>query len=200
MDRLETIFAHQFEQTSKFHRIQHANGCLATEDIPVDLRTFQGTLELHKGLHWINLELSEVLHAREDTRLEELADVLHFLAEFTLMAGLQYSDLPESPIENEDRLAYIVRASEADNLIFTDFETNVRFTILAALRVADILKNKPWKQTLRVVDHSEFKRRVLGMWYWYGACIRTGGYSAQDLFDAYLGKEKINYQRVAGGV
>lgn len=202
-DRLSTIFSHQLELTTKFRAIQNDNGLLSTPDIPVDPLSREGCLELHKDLHWINLEIAEAIYARPEKRREELADVMHFLAEFCHVAGIGPDIVPgnENNDSKDDKLDILVNASTEDPFVFPDFEANARFTILAVLRVADLLKNKPWKQSLKGDwNGADFQDRVRAMFYWYGATVRTAGMTAQDLFDAYMGKKSENQQRIEAGV
>lgn len=201
-DRLEMIFEHKRKSSAHFRAVQQKHGLVPTPDLMVaDPGTREGTHELHKGLHWINLELSEFIGASPTERPEELADVLHFLIEFCILAGIDHTIIPTEGYRVEaDRLDVMLEASDNDPFVFSDPIMNARFTILQALQVADVLKNKPWKQTLRKLDRPEFDTRVKGLFYWIGATVRTAGLSAQELFDQFERKEKINYERVDSGV
>jgi hypothetical protein len=165
-----------------------------------DWKTRTGTRQLHLGLHWINLELSEFTYASPAERPEELADVLHFLVEFSLLAGFRFNrDVGE--YSEGDWLDIVLDASKEDPFVFDDALTNARFCIMATLQVADLLKNKPWKQTLKTErDEEEWRRRIYAIWYWFGATCRTAGLSSQDVFDQFMAKEKINYTRISTGV
>lgn len=205
MDRLEEIFKHKRVSSEHFRAVQKGHGLIPTPELLVaDPNTREGTHELHKGLHWVNLELSEFIGATPTERPEELADVLHFLIEFCILSGLDHTLVPEAPKHDEapapDRLEYILVASAEDPFVFEDAIMNARFTILQALQIAEILKNKPWKQTLKVLDVAEFRTRVNGLFYWFGATVRTAGLDAQTLFDQFTRKENINYERIATGV
>lgn len=199
-DRLQEIFESKRASTARFRGLQHSLGGFAERALiyRADPATREGTIELHKGVHWINLELYEYLHAGTAERPEELADVLHFIVELALLIGYDQIIVPAS---GGDRLETMLTASQNDAFVFPDPDTNARFTILAALRVADLLKNKPWKQTLRPPpDSEELVSAVMAIFYWYGATVRTQGMSAQDLYDQFMRKEKINAERVATGV
>lgn len=198
MDLLSQLFKKQKSQTEAFLQIQKSNGLWTSNQIPVEPTTHEGTLQLHCSLHWFNLEISEVLNSPSTQKNEEIADVLHFLLEFCILAGVEADDiLLVGP--GEERLEEVLSASQTDPLVFPDPDTNLRFTILAALRVADILKNKPWKQTLKDLDWDEFLDRVRAVWYWYGASVRTLGLTAEQLFAEYERKEEINYNRIQKG-
>jgi hypothetical protein len=202
IDRITQMFKKKGESTRRFRAVQERQGMLATPEIPVDINTREGTIELHKGIHWINLELSEFLGAPPEMRREELSDVLHFIMEFCLLADIGESLIPGNfSGKGDDRLDLVFVASEKNPLVFNDADTNARFTMLAALHVAEMLKNKPWKQTLKTdMDMTEFRTRVLGIWYWFGATCRTEKMTSQNLYDEYMRKEEINANRIATGV
>lgn len=200
MDRLQDIFEHKKKSSFEFRAVQKKHGLIGPLDLlGGDPETREGALELHKGLHWINLELSEFIGASEDEQAEELADVLHFLVEFAILAGFDYTIVPEG-LEGTDRLDVLLASSVNDAFVFDRADANARFTILAALKIAEIIKNKPWKQTLRPIDRDELKRRTMGMFYWFGATVRTAGFTSQVLYNHFVRKEEINHQRVATGV
>lgn len=204
-DRLQQIFENKSRSSYDFREVQRRHGLIPTpETMRADPLTREGAHELHKGIHWINLELSEFIGASPSEQLEELADVLHFIVEFCLLADLDHRLIPMTGVDDRigwDRLDIMLQASENDAFVFTDAHTNARFAILASLKIAEMLKNKPWKQTIRTdLDQGEFQRRVSGIFYWYGAVVRTAGFNAQQLFDEFMRKEQINYQRIATGV
>lgn len=201
-DRLEQVFENKRKSSAEFRAVQRRNGLLlAPEDMRADPATREGTQELHKGLHWINLELVEFLFSSGEERLEELADVLHFLVEFALLLGYDHTLVPEHGGENKDRLDTMLEASENSPLVLQDHESNARFCIVASLQVANLLKNKPWKQTLKPVPAvHELREGVMSIFYWFGATVRTAGFTSDDLFSDFVRKEQINYSRVATGV
>lgn len=200
-DRLAQIFEHKAVSSMKFREVQRKHGLLlAPENLVADWKTREGAIELHKGLHWINLELLEFIEAPPATKPEELADVLHFLTEFSILAGYDPNLIPPGE-EGYDRLDVVLQASVEDPFVFPDAITNARFCSLAALRIADVIKNKPWKQTVKTERNEEdFASRVKAMWYWFGATVRTEGITAQEIFDQFVRKEGINNNRVDTGV
>lgn len=200
-DRLLQIFEHKRNSSAEFRAVQRKHGLiLCPEDLFADWKTREGAMELHKGLHWINLELQEFLAASTDEKPEELADVLHFLVEFCILCGYDHTIVPTGG-EGTDRLEVCLKASENDPFIFSDSDTNARFTILASLAVADTIKNKPWRQTLKIErDEEAFRGLVRGILYWFGATARTAGFDAQTIYDQFVRKEEINHTRVATGV
>lgn len=200
-DRLEKMFAMKRESTHHFRATQARLGAIAEHLIDTaDWRTRDGGTELHKGLHWISLEYSEFLNEMDKVkRNEELADVLHFILEFCLLSGIGADVIP--PGDQYDRLDVVFLASLKNAFVFEDAETNARFGILATLATAEMIKNKPWKQTLKTErDEAEFLTRVRGIWFWFGATCRTHGLTPDTLFAEYARKEKINANRIATGV
>lgn len=200
MNRLKDIFDHKRKSTEAFREVQARLGMINPEEIILgSWGTREGCIELHKGLHWINLEYSEFIGAKREEQSEELADVFHFLVEFCILFGYDEGVLPD--LGEGDQLDLILDASKEDALVFPDPHTNARFAILANLQVAEMLKNKPWKQSLRLdLDLEEFRRRVLAMWYWFGAVVRTSGLSGTDIYNAFVRKEEINFKRISEGV
>lgn len=202
-DRLEEVFNHKITSSAEFRQVQRNHGLiLAPENLRADPATREGCIELHKGLHWINLELAEFLFASKEERPEELADVLHFLVEVAILLGYDATIIPIHENATEiDRLDVMLWASEDNALVLSDPEANARFCIVASLLVANLLKNKPWKQTLKPApDADELKKAVQSIFYWYGATVRTQGISAQELFDQFVRKDGINHTRVTTGV
>jgi len=198
-DRLEQVFEHKRKSSAEFRAVQRKNGLILTpDDMTADPNTREGAIELHKSIHWFNLELWEFMCTSTDERPEELADVLHFLVELTILAGLDHTVVPEW--EDCDRLDVMLQASLQDPWVLPDADANARFSIVAGLRLANLLKNKPWKQTLKEIDRKELTVCVAAMFFWYGATVRTSGLSAEDLFQQFVRKEDINHTRVTTGV
>ena len=199
-DRLQRVFESRALQVEQFHAIQRDHGLFPIKGKIADASTREGAIVLHQLLHWINLELSEFIGASQADAPEELADVLHFLVEFAILAGFDHEIVPAGP-NGDDRLSFMLDASKDDAFVFPDAHTNARFTILAALKIAELIKNKPWKQTLKPApDPYLFSELLRGLFYWYGATVRTAGLDAQQLFDQFTRKEGINYNRIVTGV
>lgn len=202
-DRLLQVFEHKAKSSMEFREVQRKHGLLlAPENLRADPGTREGCIELHKGIHWFNLELQEFLTVSTDDKPEELADVLHFLVELAILFGYDHTIVPiEAAEEDEDRLSVMLLASANNPFVMEDADTNARFAIIAGLHVAELLKNKPWKQTLKPVpDPKDLRERVQAMFYWYGAVVRTAGLTAQQLFDQFTRKDEINHERVTSGV
>lgn len=99
MDRLTEIFNQQASHMKEYAQIEKTNGLLQTDEVPVDLTDRMGQARL-KDFAWrISEELGEALEfaeTDEDEYKEEISDTLHFLAEFTILAG----GTPQSIIRN----------------------------------------------------------------------------------------------------
>lgn len=203
MDKLEEIFQAKRVSTTKFREVQHGLGMIGPlEVLDANWRTREGAIEIHKGIHWINLEYFECLTATRDMLPEELSDVLHFLTELTILMGYSYTIIPlDRDFEDLDRLDIVLAASSENGLVFDRCLDNIRFAIHANLRLADLIKNKPWKQTLRDdLDDQLVQECLRGMWFWYGACVRTAEITSRGIHNAFMAKDSVNHNRVDTGV
>lgn len=197
VDRMRLIFNRQRELMEKYHPIEEANGLMQTTDCPVDIDSREGQARL-KDFAWrITEEMGEAFTARgTDFYREELMDVLHFLTEFTILAGLDYDFLNkiekwEDYLDTCCNLAYHYRLVKLDTL-FTHTLTTLAMT-------CNHLKNKPWKQTLRPTDKLAFEALIRNTWIWFFAILLEEGMTSEDVLEGYLGKSEINRVRQAEG-
>ena len=108
MDRLKLMFNRQRELMAKYHDIEKRNGCLQTEDVPVDLNSTLGQQRLKDLNSRVCEELYEAancLHNKPwkcslmetdvDHYYEELADAWHFFIEMLISAGIDEQKLFE---------------------------------------------------------------------------------------------------------
>ena len=66
------------------------------------------------------------------------------------------------------------------------------WTIVEICEAIDCLKNKPWKQTMMEVDVNHFQEEIAdALHFFVEACI-VAGISADDLFNLYMRKSKVN--------
>ena len=107
-DKLEAIFARQRELMERYHKIEAENGLLLTDQVPVDLDSYKGQARLRDFIYRTTAELFESgeclkLKAWVQTPLatdrqhfyEEIADALHFMIEFCILAGLDAQSLTD---------------------------------------------------------------------------------------------------------
>lgn len=202
-DRLEDIFARQRELMEKYHPIEAKNGLLITSDIPVNIHDARGQYRL-KDFAWrITEELGEALEALEiHSELvehfdEELADALHFLVEFTILAGVspEYYLVPE--IKFQDRLEtlyYDATQEMVNNLGRKPMHLAMRvgYFVKALAMTCNTLKNKPWKQTQMMTDESYFRENLRTTWIRFCQISLAAGVGPQELFDLYFRKSRVN--------
>ncbi len=197
-DKLIAIFLRQEELMGKYHDIEKANGLLQTPLCPVDLHDRFGQARL-KDFAWrITEELGESLDAYEkylkeehskDHYLEEIADALHFLAEFTILAGIGPMDiksglgLPEG--DTLDGLFALMRKPGELYIRVGDF---VKYMGMAC----NCFKNKPWKQTHMLTDTVEFRAQVILAWKSFIGICWSAGLTAESLTQYYFGKSEVN--------
>lgn len=201
MDRLEKIFIQQREHIGRFHPIQQQNGLLFTPTLPADPLTREGTLQLHLTIHWANLELFEAVSTNSFTeRVEELADALHFIVEFCIVAGFDHTIIPR-PSGNRDRWSSLFKSAEQRDESFSSPQLAINAVILAGLSIADILKNKPWKQSVRGdFDRTQLQRLTQRLLAQFGTAVSDSGATPEELYNAYFEKSHENKRRAQTGV
>lgn len=215
-DMLVEIFNQQRSHMEKYAEIEDNNGLLQTPDIPVNIQDRFGQARL-KDFAWrITEEMGEALQNLEGTldmfKLadyhEELSDVLHFLTEFTILAGLKPADLIRADVES-DGSDYLVKlyAQTRKNIPWIDkynptlqdttYLTGVFVKELAL--TCNLLKNKPWKQTTRETDPEVFKYRLIEVWMVFITIAIVFSISPRELYNLYFRKSDINKKRQETG-
>jgi len=206
-DRLEAIFKRQRELMEKYHDIEARNGLLQTDKIPVNLHDRYGQARL-KDFAWrATEEIGEALEARDrhpdipDHCYEELADALHFLTEFTILAGITpkdiVKDIPGVP-EDKDNLEKLFWASNMDLAELcvggdpVPIEWFVGNFAKSMGMACNCLKNKPWKQTEMMTDVKEFHWWVYRAWQDFIQICDMAGLNTGRLTEYYFGKSEVN--------
>mgnify|MGYP001168682133 FL=1 len=208
-DKLEQIFNEQRSHMEKYAEIERNNGLLQTPDIPVDLQDRFGQARL-KDFAWrISEEMGEALDEIEndgplEDYHEEMSDVLHFLAEFTILAGLEPKDL--ITIESSEGYLEALYAQSEQNIHLLGgrpgysqiaYQTGVFLQKLAM--ACNLLKNKPWKQSVRETDPEQFRLRLITVWEAYIAVCRVINVGPDKLHQLYFRKSEINKIRQQTG-
>mgnify|MGYP001407039859 FL=1 len=208
-DKLEQIFNEQRSHMEKYAKIESDNGLLQTADIPVDLQDRFGQARL-KDFAWrISEEMGEALDEIEndgplEDYHEEMSDVLHFLAEFTILAGLEPKDL--ITIESSEGYLEALYAQSEQNIHLLGgrpgysqlaYQTGVFLQKLAM--TCNLLKNKPWKQSVRETDPEQFRLRLITVWEAYIAVCRVINVGPDKLHQLYFRKSEINKIRQQTG-
>ena len=213
---LEAIFHAQHSLMEKYIGIEAENGLLHTPDCPVDLDSPKGQARL-KDFAWrIVEELGEALEAARihaeapEHYNEELIDALHFMAEFSLLAGLTPEDIrsrihttvyqPIAPDPDTLRGLYqVIMAVYPPPPGLRSYPSLVTVTGLVTERLAiscNFLKNKPWKRTHMLTDKERFKDAVADTWVHFILLAASAGLGPEDLYGLYFRKKQVNDFRI----
>jgi len=204
-DRLDLIFQRQKELLKKYDQIEVANGLRYTSDCPVNLNDKKGQSVLKDYAWRITEELGEALEAfviHPDIPQhcdEEIADSLHFLTEFTILAGVSPDQIILSE-KKKDKLSSLYEKSSANlNYLITLHRRSYisicfrvgRFTESLA-KTCNCLKNKPWKQTQMVTDVDYFRNNLVEAWTRFIQICISAKIPDQYLFELYFKKSEVN--------
>lgn len=194
MDRLEQIFKRQLELTTEFHRIEVHNGLCDYKDIPFKLSDCLAQKQLRTTAWYIVEEMGEVLKAKtSEDRQKEIVDVFHFLVELLICSGIEAWQI--YPIVEADKLDKLfIEALHMD----TD-EATLDFVEELAWAIHH-LKAKPWKQNPRPTSEIMYKHKLLGAFFAFIHYAKSYGLTPDLLFNSYMGKAKINKERIDSGV
>lgn len=200
-DRLEAIFARQTELMVKYHPIEHENGLLQTEAVPVDLHHRLGQARI-KDFAWRTTEeLAEAVDAAYEKgwqsphAREEIADAFHFLVELAILAGLTPDRLDERLEKRHDWERSV--GDKLEQLFFyggsLSLPTNAIMGFIRSLGMTcHLLKNKPWKQSHMLTDIDEFWDRLAETFEQFGLLCLSIEMKSSELFDLYFRKSEVN--------
>ena len=219
-DGLKNIFSHQKALADKYHDIERNNGLLQCKEMPVDLHDRFGQARL-KDFAWrFTEELGEALEAitlhpdHLEHFEEEMADALHFLTEFTLLAGVFPRELTPDPEVRDSGLLERMFESSRSQIdqglleFFDGCRTHGRMDLFgnqmsfyvgriveAMGSTCNSLKNKPWKVSHLLTDVDLFKSGVKKVWYRFIEMCLMGGISSERLIELYFAKNQVNQFR-----
>lgn len=137
------------------------------------------------------------LHLRE-----ELIDALHFLTEFTILAGINPNDIVDLDLIPVNQ--FTAKNLEPDRLIVLEIWIREQDMIMNNIKIAgmdfitqlgiacNFLKNKPWKQTNMITDKERFKMQVIKTWEYMIVLLISAGLDSNDIADLYLKKSQVN--------
>jgi dimeric dUTPase (all-alpha-NTP-PPase superfamily) len=105
-DRLAILFERQHQLMSKYHLIEAKNGCLTTDEVPVNIQTCLGQQRL-KDFAWrVTEEIGEAMNCLKNKPWkqsnmetdemhykEEIIDAAHFFIELCILSGIEADDL-----------------------------------------------------------------------------------------------------------
>lgn len=203
----EAIFARQKELMAKYEGIEAKNGLLETPDVPVDIDSYKGQARL-KNFAWrVTEELTEALEPLLDKEpvkegsdeyihmLEEFIDAVHFMAELTILSGVDCDNLFDYDEAMRGRGYLGEGATSVTNLIVDTMDV-IMFLGLAM----NCLKNKPWKQTHVTTDDAKYKGYIIMAGRQLAVVIgKHFKVKGNDLLNCYLNKADVNKFRQESG-
>jgi len=195
MDKLDQIFAQQFELTERFSVIEQMNGFPHLQAYG-ELESFKAQARLRDSAWRITEEIGEAREATEEHQVEELIDVLHFLVEFAILIGCRVQDLQIASFGKTDALESLMYDSSKRQLTLNLNLDILQFILYKAIHE---LKNKPWKQSMRTTDLPTFHHYVRHLFAQMGRTFRDMDMTADDVHAAYFGKAKENQWRMDSG-
>jgi NTP pyrophosphatase (non-canonical NTP hydrolase) len=194
MDKLDRIVHHQTELMNRFWPIEAERKAIFKQTWPVDLNTFDGQEMMRDRAFWLVQEVYEVLEANSTEPFqpkvgEELADVLHFLVEMAICAGL---DITRS--HSVDKLNELFSNNILKSLSVRDYAMRLVQMIASSLHV---LKIKPWTQNPKPSDVDLCRFRLgLAFISYAQFCQSLGFQSATEMYGFYMGKAEENHKRI----
>jgi dimeric dUTPase (all-alpha-NTP-PPase superfamily) len=178
---LQKIFDAQAELMHKYHPIEEALG-YKPPHAPVDIQSRAGQDRMRQFAWWITEEVVELEQATPEEAKDELSDVLHFVVELCILAGVNAEVSVPSPLLNQ-------------------FEPMVEYVdpydIILHLGVAiHELRAKPWKQTPKPVDEVQFKGAIKEI---LRTVVMLTNQQAWDIEEVYFHKNQVNQTRIQTG-
>jgi len=198
-DRLEQIFARQLELTRRFQQIEKTNGCLIDDGLPVNLESATGQEQI-RAIAWrIVEEIFELERARgiEEERAEAI-DVLHFLVEMALTAGVRpehvYTKEPRDRIPGDmlDQLMHFARKGATNPGPTKCYQGMVQALASGVYE----LKYRSWKTKPKPTNVRLFEMYLIECFGWFSDLAASLGMTAEDIYERYLGKNDENHHRI----
>lgn len=183
---LRLIFDHQHSLANKYNPIEESFGYWTPAHFPAPLNTLHTQDRLRMFYAYICEELCEVYLAAPKDRPEELSDVLHFAAEFCLIAGVT----PEY-IEDQYRMRSALDTMEPMGHVPS--LAQIQFAWGDAI---NLLKYKRWKQSPKDTDPNTFNHRVAIAFCALLQHIEGQGLDPETI---YMAKHRKNEERIATG-
>jgi len=204
-DMLDQIFKRQLELMQKYHVIEESKGFLVPLSVPLNLHDAQGQYRL-KDFAWrITEEIGEAMEAlRNHPNIrehfdEEIADGLHFLTEFTILAGVTPWEVIGGYDIPNDKLRTLCLRVVPDMTYIHRYYPKIAYYVAqfieALATTCNTFKNKPWKQSQMITDVPYFKSKLRETW---AALIRIAvcaEMTPEYLFELYFKKSEVNLFR-----
>jgi len=178
---LQKIFDAQTELMHKYHPIEKSLG-YDFPQAPLDLQSRQGQDRLRQFAWFITEEVVELEQASPEEAKDEMSDVLHFVVELCILAGVD----PEVSVPS---------------LLLNQFDPQPEYVdpydiILHTGVAINMLKAKPWKQTPKSVDEEVFRKSIKEVLRVVAMLIQQ---QAWDIEEIYFHKNAVNQTRIQTG-
>lgn len=203
--RLTEIFTAQRNLMAKFHAIEAANGFRVESSIPVDLDDPHDQLRLKEFAWRVTEEIGETIVAMShgttsEKYREEVSDVLHFLVEMLIVAGITPNMIMQTSEGRLEKVFGMIRDIHGPDTVTEPLDSFWLYVIVALTQAMNELKNRPWKQSRKPTNQTEFRHQMVHVFYQFiSACIASG-LTADDLHEMYFKKNAVNQHRQASGV
>lgn len=186
MQHLAEIFNHQRQLMGRFHHIEVGNLPELRDPAytaPLDINLMRAQLRLKEYAWRVTEELieSKLTHDLEKAQ-EEVIDALHFMVEMFILLGLEADFFDVDP--------------EPDFFVGDTFQT-----FLAKIGMTmNMLRFRPWKQTAQATDREKFLFNIRSCWFRFVDIFAELAMTPDDVYLAYIGKNKVNHERINDGV
>jgi|SRR3990172_8281691 len=202
MDRLRKIFEKQRALMQSFHVIESSNSVglidIAGEG-PHDIDDY-GFQYAAKHYAWrVIEEVAELWDALngigEDSKSDELADVLHFFVEVCLLLDIGPGTLVQKELKaDEDLLDAAWSCATHDT--YVTIEDMILYFMIDLARAMRHLKSNPWKQRRRTTDRAALHVKLRESFVDFVNMCQILDVSAEELYVAYTDKMDKNLERL----
>lgn len=195
MNQLAEIFEKQQDLFERFSPIEIEKGLgygiVAGTTFDLNCPTWQA---MFKEQAWrITEEVGECIDAYLEKSLadaqEEAIDVLHFVVELCIKAEFiipnEVSGTLEQHCKNSEH-------PEVFEYVLRDFARTLAMTM-------NLLKNKPWKQSVKLTDRSEFENGLYCIFLGSLSLCQSLQMSPLDIYNGYVNKAAKNVVRQESG-
>lgn len=173
--KLTEIFEAQKVLMHKYHDIEVSNGVPDVPIGPLDFNLRDRQMRFRLTTHWMIEECVEAVEADPENLASELSDILHFMTEAAIYAGVtpahfQFHESRQSP--------------------------NLMHLVIILGRATNLMKAKPWKQTLKpwtLQNQTLLERYVREAYEFLLEHISSQGLDAHEI---YFQKNEVNHERI----
>lgn len=126
-------------------------------------------------------------------QLENVPDILSTMFEQQRKHMLAYDDLQNTHTRTAHGYGLEDRKVQANVREFAGYHIEELYEAI------NHLKNKPWKQTDKMVNRDEFLEELADAWHFFIEMHIIAGVSPVEVFTAYFAKTLVNNERRASG-